>query len=66
MPHVMLRLDRVLGFCTVNGSERPRPRFGDSASEDPQTTAQTLALLTQAEAALTDTKGRMPHRLAEE
>ncbi|MFF4701258.1 phage capsid protein [Streptomyces chattanoogensis] len=60
MLHVMLRLDRALGFSTV-ADERPHIQFGDAVSEDPQTTAQTLALLAQAEAASTDTKVRTLH-----
>ncbi|WP_406321034.1 phage portal protein [Streptomyces sp. NBC_00519] len=61
MLHVMLRLDRLLGFSTVSGEQRPRIQFGDSVSEDPQSTAQTLALVAQAEAASTDTKVRILH-----
>ena len=61
MLHVMLRLDRVLGFSTVVTDERPHIQFGDAVSEDPQTTAQTLALIAQAEAASTDTKVRTLH-----
>ncbi|MFI0711706.1 phage capsid protein [Streptomyces inhibens] len=61
MLHVMLRLDRTLGFSTVAIDERPHIQFGDAVPEDPQTTAQTLALLAQAEAASTDTKVRILH-----
>ncbi|ARF55995.1 phage portal protein [Streptomyces gilvosporeus] len=61
MLHVMLRLDRILGYSTVNADQRPRLQFGDAVSEDPQTTAQTLALIAQAEAASTDTKVRTLH-----
>ncbi|MFG3118690.1 phage portal protein [Streptomyces sp. NPDC048197] len=61
MLHVMLRLDRTLGFSTVATGERPHIQFGDAVSEDPQSTAQTLALLAQAEAASTDTKVRILH-----
>ncbi|MCX5445995.1 phage portal protein [Streptomyces nigrescens] len=61
MLHVMLRLDRTLGFSTVGVDERPHIQFGDAVSEDPQSTAQTLALLAQAEAASTDTKVRTLH-----
>ncbi|MFC8095361.1 phage portal protein [Streptomyces sp. NPDC057301] len=60
MLHVMLKLDRLLGFSTVP-DERPRVQFGDAVSEDPSTTAQTLALIAQAEAASTDTKVRILH-----
>ncbi|MGW8374275.1 phage portal protein [Streptomyces sp. ODS28] len=61
MLHVMLRLDRALGFSRVAVDERPAIEFGDSVSEDPQTTAQTLSLLTQAEAASIDTRVRILH-----
>lgn len=61
MLHVMLRLDRALGFSTAAVNERPHIQFGDAVSEDPQSTAQTLALLAQAEAASTDTKVRTLH-----
>ncbi|WKX73820.1 phage capsid protein [Streptomyces sp. XD-27] len=61
MLHVMLRLDRLLGFSTVSAEQRQRLQFGDAVSEDPQTTAQILALLAQAEAASTDTKVRKLH-----
>ncbi|MFM9368080.1 phage portal protein [Streptomyces sp. Da 82-17] len=61
MLHVMLRLDRGLGFSTVPVDARPHVQFGDAVSEDPQTTAQTLALIAQAEAASTDTRVRVLH-----
>lgn len=61
MLHVMLKLDRVLGFSRVAADERPHIQFGDSVSEDPKTTAETLSLLAQAEAASTDTKVRILH-----
>ncbi|WP_439675992.1 phage capsid protein [Embleya sp. MST-111070] len=60
MLHVVLLLDRALGFSNVTPL-RPRVRFGDSVSEDPQTTAQTLALLMQAQAASIDTRVRILH-----
>ncbi|WP_258396531.1 phage portal protein [Streptomyces sp. Amel2xB2] len=60
MLHVMLKLDRLLGFSTVT-DERPNIEFGDSVSEDPKTTAETLSLLAQAEAASSDTKVRVLH-----
>ncbi|MGP3983616.1 hypothetical protein [Streptomyces sp. KR80] len=41
--------------------ERPHIQFGDAVSEDPQTIAQTLALIAKAEAAATDTKVRILH-----
>ncbi|MEU5647090.1 phage capsid protein [Streptomyces milbemycinicus] len=54
----MLRLDRVLEYSTVSAEQRPQLQFGDAVSEDPQSTAQTLALVAQAEAVSTDTKVR--------
>lgn len=60
MLHVMLQLDRVL-FTPGLTPERPRVTFGDSVSEDPQSVAQTLALLQQAQAVSIDTKVRMVH-----
>ncbi|WP_425829316.1 phage portal protein [Streptomyces fractus] len=57
----MLRLDRALGFSNITATERPQIQFGDAVSEDPKTTAETLALITQAEAASTDTKVRLLH-----
>lgn len=32
--------DRILGFSTVSGEQRPQLQFGDAVSEDPQSTAQ--------------------------
>ncbi|QKW08051.1 phage portal protein [Streptomyces sp. NA04227] len=61
MLHVLLMLDRTLGFSTVRTDLRPHVQFGDAVSEDPQNVAQTLALLAQAEAASTDTKVRALH-----
>lgn len=60
MLFVMLRLDRVL-FTAGLVPERPRVTFGDSVSEDPASTAQTLSLLQQAQAVSTDTKVRALH-----
>ncbi|MER7145992.1 phage portal protein [Streptomyces xanthochromogenes] len=57
---VMLRLDRAL-FTPGLVPERPRVTFGDSVSEDPASTAQTLSLLQQAQAVSTDTKVRTLH-----
>ncbi|WP_369377645.1 phage portal protein [Streptomyces sp. cg36] len=57
---VMLRLDRAL-FTPGLVPERPRVTFGDSVSEDPASTAQTLSLLQQAQAVSTDTKVRALH-----
>lgn len=55
-----LQLDRALGFSTVH-PERPRVEFGDSVSEDPKTTAETVELLARAQAASTETKVRIVH-----
>ncbi|MFD9789637.1 phage portal protein [Streptomyces sp. NPDC059070] len=57
---VMLRLDRFL-FTPGLVPERPRVTFGDSVSEDPASTAQTLSLLSQAQAVSADTKVRALH-----
>ncbi|MCT9090598.1 phage portal protein [Streptomyces sp. ASQP_92] len=57
---VMLRLDREF-FTPGLVPERPRVTFGDSVSEDPASTAQTLSLLQQAQAVSTDTKVRTLH-----
>ncbi|MFE1770278.1 phage portal protein [Streptomyces sp. NPDC059008] len=57
---VMLQLDRAM-FTPSLVVERPRITFGDSISEDPQTVAQTLSLLQQAQAMSTDTKVRILH-----
>jgi A118 family predicted phage portal protein len=60
MLHVMLMLDRRLFTPTVIPA-RPRITYGDAVSEDPQTVAQTLSLLSQAQAVSTDTKVRALH-----
>ncbi|KOX16615.1 phage minor capsid protein [Streptomyces sp. NRRL F-6491] len=60
MLHVMLLLDRRL-FTPSLVVERPRVVFGDSVSEDPQATAQTLALLVQAQAISVETRVRILH-----
>ncbi|KAB7834158.1 phage portal protein [Streptomyces mobaraensis] len=57
---VMLRLDRVL-FTPGLVPERPRVQFGDAVSEDPQSVAQTLSLLHQAQAVSVDTRVRTLH-----
>lgn len=57
---VMLRLDRAL-FTPSLVVDRPRIVFGDAVSEDPQSVAQTLSLLQQAQAVSTDTKVRALH-----
>ncbi|MEW1672819.1 phage portal protein [Streptomyces noursei] len=57
---VMLRLDGTL-YTPGLAPERPTIAFGDSVSEDPQTVAQTLSLLQQAQAVSTDTKVRALH-----
>lgn len=54
---VMLQLDVALGFSRVM-PDRPQVIFPDAITEDPQSTAQTLALLEQARALSTDTKVR--------
>ncbi|MFE7316418.1 phage capsid protein [Streptomyces sp. NPDC057555] len=60
MLHVMLQIDRLLGFSRIT-PERPAVMFGDSVSEDAQTVAHTLSLLQQAQAVSTDTKVRILH-----
>ncbi|MFD9879983.1 phage portal protein [Streptomyces alboflavus] len=60
MLHVLLMLDRQL-FTPNLAVERPRVEFAPAVSEDPASTAQTLALLTQAEAVSTETKVRTLH-----
>ena len=60
MLHVLLMLDRAMFTPTV-APERPRLSFGDGVSEDPQTVAQTLSLLAQAQAVSTETKVRWLH-----
>ncbi|MFE6689632.1 phage portal protein [Streptomyces sp. NPDC057743] len=57
---VMLRLDRAM-FTPNLAVDRPRVTFGDGVSEDPQSVAQTLSLLQQAQAVSTDTKVRALH-----
>ncbi|MFD9813722.1 phage portal protein [Streptomyces sp. NPDC059080] len=57
---VMLRLDRAM-FTPGLVVDRPRVTFGDGVSEDPQSVAQTLSLLHQAQAVSTDTKVRALH-----
>ncbi|MFI1942050.1 phage capsid protein [Streptomyces purpureus] len=54
----LLQLDRHLGFSRVT-PERPRIEFGDSVSEDPKTTAETLELLARAQAASAETRVRI-------
>lgn len=61
MLHVLLQLDRILFTPGLTVSERPRVTFGDSVSEDPQSVAQTLSLLAQAQAVSVDTKVRLLH-----
>ncbi|MFJ7070176.1 phage portal protein [Streptomyces sp. NPDC101115] len=58
MAEVMLAMDRQLGFSSIE-VERPRVEFGDSVSEDPKTTAETIELLARAQAISTETKVRM-------
>ncbi|WP_432110794.1 phage portal protein [Streptomyces sp. YPW6] len=58
--HVALMLDRRL-FTPSLVVERPRIAFGDGVSEDPTSVAQTLSLLTQAQAVSVDTRVRMLH-----
>lgn len=56
----MLQLDRALGWSRL-APERPVVEFGPAVATDPQATAQTLALLAQAQAVSTDTKVRALH-----
>jgi A118 family predicted phage portal protein len=58
MLEVQLMMDAQLGFSKVT-PERPRIAFGDSVSEDPKVTAETLSLLAQAQAISTEAKVRM-------
>lgn len=58
--HVQLMLDRVL-FSRGIVPERPRVTFGAAVSDDPTSVAQTLSLLTQAQAASVDTRVRILH-----
>ncbi len=60
MLHVLLMLDRAL-FTPSLVVERPQVEFAPAVSEDPSSTAQTLALLSQAEAVSTETKVRALH-----
>lgn len=60
MLHVLLLLDRAL-FTPALVVERPHVEFGDAVSEHPQTVAQTLNLLAQAQAASVDTRVRILH-----
>lgn len=57
---LLLALDRALGFSAVVPA-RPRVEFGDSVSEDPKTVAETVDLLSRAEAVSTETKVRLLH-----
>ncbi|MFM9777085.1 phage portal protein [Streptomyces scabiei] len=57
---VLLLLDRRLGLSTVE-AQRPRIEFGDSVSEDPKTTAETIELLFRAQAASAETRVRIAH-----
>ncbi|MFJ6935699.1 phage capsid protein [Streptomyces sp. NPDC101132] len=54
----VLQLDRAQGFSTVP-AERPRVELADSVTEDRQTTATTLELLTRAQAASVETRVRI-------
>ncbi|WP_371517997.1 phage capsid protein [Kitasatospora sp. NBC_01300] len=54
----MLQLDRALGWSRLT-PERPHVAFGPAVARDPQSAAQTLALLAQAQAISTETKVRM-------
>ncbi|MFD7106100.1 phage portal protein [Streptomyces celluloflavus] len=58
--HVLLAVDRVQFGSRVTPA-RPTVDIGDGVAEDPGSTAQTLALLTQAQAVSTDTKVRLVH-----
>lgn len=60
MLHVLLMLDRRL-FTPALVPARPRVEFGTAVSEEPSSVAQTLVLLSQAEAISTDTKVRRLH-----
>lgn len=55
-----LLLDRRMGWSNVDAT-RPRIEFGDSVSEDPKSTAETLELLNRAMAASTQTKVQILH-----
>jgi len=56
----VLQLDKRLGFSGV-APGRPKVEFGDSVSEDPKTTAETIELLARAQAASTETKVKILH-----
>ncbi|MFE5895842.1 phage portal protein [Streptomyces sp. NPDC056488] len=56
--YAVLQLDRALGLSKVV-PERPQIQFGDSVSEDPKTTAETISLYAQAQAISTETKVRL-------
>lgn len=58
MAHVMLQLDRVLGFTPGLVVERPVLHWPDGVSEDPKGIAETLSLLEQAGAISTWVKVR--------
>jgi A118 family predicted phage portal protein len=58
LAYAVLQLDRALGLSKV-APERPQIQFGDSVSEDPKTTAETIELLARAQAISTETKVRM-------
>ncbi|MEV0438954.1 phage portal protein [Streptomyces spectabilis] len=60
MVHALLMLDRRLYTPNLT-PERPRIEFAPVVSEDPASTAQTLALLAQAEAISTETRVRALH-----
>lgn len=60
MLEAALLLDRAMGWSTVEAA-RPRIEFGDSVSEDPKSTAETLELLNRAMAASTETRVRILH-----
>jgi A118 family predicted phage portal protein len=57
---VLLAIDATV-FGSGVDPERPVLEFGDGVSEDPKSVAQTLQLLTAAEAASTEVKVRMLH-----
>ncbi|MFD9863480.1 phage portal protein [Streptomyces alboflavus] len=60
MLHALLMLDRRL-YTPGLTPKRPRIEFAPVVSEDPASTAQTLALLAQAEAISTETRVRALH-----
>lgn len=61
MLQVLLAIDAAVFGSKVDAEERPDLAFGDGVSEDPKSVAETLALLTQAEAISTELKVRMQH-----